>query len=196
VILDQDLERPANTAAYRYLAAHGVHVRWGRQERSSTKKTLTIDRGTSVIMTGNLVSRDYPGTRDFAVIDTGTADVAAIVATFDADFGTRPVTPPDGTDLVWSPTNAQASILSVIDGAARTLAVEEEEMDDPAVTSALEAAAQRGVRIFRSHHLPSTATMLRRDHVKTAAATSPDDCGPRPDSWFITLPSKRQSSRP
>ena len=147
VILDQDLERPANTAAYRYLAAHGVHVRWGPAGTIYHQKTLTIDHATSLIMTGNLVSRDYPGTRDFAVIDTGTADVAAIVATFDADFASRPVTPPDGTDLVWSPTNAQASVLSVIDGAARTLAVEEEEMDDPAVTSALEAAAQRGVRV-------------------------------------------------
>jgi phosphatidylserine/phosphatidylglycerophosphate/cardiolipin synthase-like enzyme len=98
-------------------------------------------------MTGNLVAEDYPSTRDFAVIDTGRADVTAIAATFDADFVGAAITPPDGTDLVWSPTNAQASVLSVIDGAARTLAVEDEEMDDPAVTSALMAAAQRGVDV-------------------------------------------------
>ena len=59
---------------------------------------------------------DYPGTRDFAVIDTNRADVAAIVATFNADFAGQAVTPPDGTDLVWSPTNAEASVLSVITG--------------------------------------------------------------------------------
>ena len=48
---------------------------------------------------------------------------------------------------MWSPTNAEASILSVINGAARTLAVENEEMDDPAVTAALAAAARRGVHV-------------------------------------------------
>ena len=37
-------------------------------------------------MTLNLVARDYAGTRDFAVIDTGRTDVAAILATFNADF--------------------------------------------------------------------------------------------------------------
>jgi phosphatidylserine/phosphatidylglycerophosphate/cardiolipin synthase-like enzyme len=98
-------------------------------------------------MTGNLVTSDYPGTRDFAVFDSGKADVAAIVATFDADFAGRPITPPDGTDLVWSPANAQASILGVIDRATRALAVEAEEMDDPAITSALAAAARRGVHV-------------------------------------------------
>jgi phosphatidylserine/phosphatidylglycerophosphate/cardiolipin synthase-like enzyme len=29
VILDQHLEKSANTGAYEYLIAHGVHVRWG-----------------------------------------------------------------------------------------------------------------------------------------------------------------------
>jgi phosphatidylserine/phosphatidylglycerophosphate/cardiolipin synthase-like enzyme len=147
VILDQHLERARNTAAYDYLASHGVHVRWGPAGVTYHQKTLTVDDATSVIMTLNLVADDYPGTRDFAVIDTNRADVAAIVATFSADFTGRALTPPDGTDLVWSPTNAQAAILSVISGATRTLAVEDEEMDDPAVTAALAAAARRGVNV-------------------------------------------------
>ena len=147
VILDQHLEKSRNTGAYDYLAAHGVHVRWGPAGTTYHQKTLTVDDATSVIMTCNLVAEDYPGTRDFAVIDTDRADVAAIVATFNADFAGHAITPPDGTDLVWSPTNAQASVLSVINGAARTLAVEDEEMDDPAVTGALAAAARRGVDV-------------------------------------------------
>jgi cardiolipin synthase A/B len=147
VILDQHLERSANAGAYDYLTARKVHVRWGPAGTTYHQKTLTVDDATSVIMTGNLVAEDYPGTRDFAVIDTSRADVAAILATFDADFAGAAITPPNGTDLVWSPTNAQASVLSVINGAARTLAVEDEEMDDPAVTGALAAAARRGVDV-------------------------------------------------
>ena len=147
VLFDQHLEKSANTGAYDYLSAHGVHVRWAPAGTTYHQKTLTVDDATSVIMTLNLVAHDYPGTRDFAVIDTGRADVAAIVATFNADFAGRAITPPDGADLVWSPTNAKASVLSVIDGAKHTLATEDEEMDDPAVTAALAAAARRGVHV-------------------------------------------------
>jgi cardiolipin synthase len=147
VILDRHLENSANTSAYHYLSAHGVHVRWAPAGTTYHQKTLTVDNATSVIMTLNLVTRDYSGTRDFAVIDTGRADVAAIVATFNADFAGRAITPPDGTDLVWSPTNAKASVLSVINGAKHTLATEDEEMGDPAVTAALAAAARRGVHV-------------------------------------------------
>jgi cardiolipin synthase A/B len=147
VLLDQHLEREANTAAYDFLTARGVHVRWAPAGTTYHQKTLTVDDRTSAIMTLNLVAEDYADTRDFAVIDTRRADVAAIVATFNADFAGRTITPPDGSDLVWSPTNADASVLSVISGAAHSLAVEDEEMDDPAVTSALAAAARRGVAV-------------------------------------------------
>ncbi|HEX2823174.1 MAG TPA: phospholipase D-like domain-containing protein [Streptosporangiaceae bacterium] len=147
VLLDQHLEKSANTGAYDYLSARRVHVRWAPAGTTYHQKTLTVDDATSVIMTLNLVARDYPGTRDFAVIDTGRADVAAIAATFNADFAGQGITPPDGTDLVWSPTNAKASVLSVINGARHTLAAEDEEMDDPAVTAALAAAARRGVHV-------------------------------------------------
>jgi phosphatidylserine/phosphatidylglycerophosphate/cardiolipin synthase-like enzyme len=147
VILDQHLEKSRNTAAYDYLAAHRVHVVWAPAGTTYHQKTLTADDATSVIMTLNLVAEDYPGTRDFAVIDAIRADVAAIVTTFDADFAGQAISPPDGTDLVWSPTNAQAAILSVINGATRTLAVENEEMGDSAITAALAAAAHRGVHV-------------------------------------------------
>jgi cardiolipin synthase A/B len=147
VLLDRHLEKSRNTSAYNYLNAHGVHVRWAPAGTTYHQKTLTVDNATTVVMTLNLVASDYSGTRDFAVIDTGRADVAAIVATFNADFAGHAVTPPDGADLVWSPTNAQASVLSVINGAKHTLAVEDEEMDDPAVTAALAAAARRGVHV-------------------------------------------------
>ena len=147
VLLDRHLEKSHNTSAYNYLNARHVHVRWAPAGTTYHQKTLTVDNATSVIMTLNLVASDYPGTRDFAVIDTGHADVAAIVATFNADFAGRPITPPAGADLVWSPTNAKREVLSVIDGAKHTLAVEDEEMDDPAVTAALAAAARRGVHV-------------------------------------------------
>jgi cardiolipin synthase len=147
VILDQNLEKSRNTATYDFLAAHHVHVTWADSGTTYHQKTLTVDAKTSIIMTLNMVSEDYAGTRDFAVIDTDHADVAAIVTTFNADFAHRAITPPDGADLVWSPTNSQSSILAVINGAKHSLSVENEEMDDPAITDALVAAAHRGVDV-------------------------------------------------
>jgi len=147
VILDRNLEQSRNTGAYDYLAAHHVHVVWAPAGTTYHQKTLTIDDATSVVMTLNMVTEDYPDTRDFAVVDTDRADVAAIVATFDADFSGRAVHPPDGADLVWSPTNAEASVLAVIRGARHSLAVENEEMGDSTVTSALAAAARLGVNV-------------------------------------------------
>jgi hypothetical protein len=147
VILDQHLEKARNLAAYNYLAAHRVHVRWGPADVTYHQKTLTVDNATSAILTLNLVAADYLGTRDFAVIDTVRPDVAAIVVTFDADYVGRAINAPDGADLVWSPGNAEAANLSVINGARHTLAVENEEMADPAVTAALAADARRGVDV-------------------------------------------------
>ncbi len=68
-------------------------------------------------MTANLTSEYYSSTRDFLVMDTKPADTAAIVRVFNADFVHRPVRPGDGRDLVWSPTDSQAQMLTLIDGA-------------------------------------------------------------------------------
>ena len=173
VILDRHLEKSRNAATYSYLAAHKVHVTWAPSGTTYHQKTLTVDGKTSVIMTLNMVSADYSGTRDFAMIDTAGPDIAAITATFNADFAHRGITPPDGADLVWSPTNSQASVLAVINAAHHTLGVENEEMNDPAVTAALEAAAKRGVDVtvvMTADSEWSTAfAALRRDgvHVHT-----------------------------
>ena len=109
VILDSHLEKSRNTATYDFLSAHRVHVTWAPSGTTYHQKTLTVDGKTSVIMTLNMVSEDYPSTRDFAVTDTDRADIAAIITTFNADFAHTASTPPDGADLVWSPTNSQTS---------------------------------------------------------------------------------------
>ncbi|TVZ00798.1 cardiolipin synthase [Trebonia kvetii] len=147
VILDAHLERSRNTATYTFLRAHGVHVTWAPSGTTYHQKTLTVDNRTSVIMTLNMVSADYADTRDFAVFDTSRADVAAVVATFNADYAHRKVSPPDGADLVWSPTNSQAAILAVIDGARHTLSIENEEMAYSVIITAIENAAKRGVSV-------------------------------------------------
>jgi cardiolipin synthase A/B len=147
VILDAK-QAGVNQPAYQYLAGHGVNVVWSSPAYYYThQKTLIIDGSEAVIMTANLTSSYYPTSRDFLILDSDAADVAAITATFNADFAHRAITPGDGADLVWSPTNAQSRLLSLINGATRSLRIYSEEMGDPAVEDALIAAARRGVDV-------------------------------------------------
>ncbi len=136
-----------NDAAVRELAAHGVHVRRSPSYFALThQKTLTVDGRESAIMTLNFDGL-YASTRDFAVLDRRPADVAAIVAAFDADWAGRRITASRGSgDLVWSPGAAPA-VLSLIASAHRSIALEDEEMAYPPATAALCAAARRGVRV-------------------------------------------------
>jgi cardiolipin synthase len=151
VILDGREERASNTPAYDYLVARGVQVRWSSPAYEAThEKAAIVDAGRPgarlLVMTLNLTSRYYAGTRDFAVVDTDPADIAAAETAFDADDSGRSVTPPAGADLVWSP-GSEPALVSLIASARTTLEVESEEMDSAAVTAALAAAARRGVTV-------------------------------------------------
>jgi phosphatidylserine/phosphatidylglycerophosphate/cardiolipin synthase-like enzyme len=148
VILDQNLEKTDNTPAYDALGAGGVQVHWANPTYAAThQKTVTIDRTTSAIMTMNLAPDDYVTSRDFAVITTDAADVAAIETVFESDFASTAITPPTGDDLVWSPTNALSSLTGIIQGAKTSLWVENEEMGDDTIVSALSGAASHGVAV-------------------------------------------------
>jgi cardiolipin synthase A/B len=147
VILDQALEKTSNTPAYTYLNANGVQAVWAPATRTTHQKSITIDGRSSAILTLNLTTRYYNSSRDFAVIDTSASDVAAIQATFNADFTSTAITPPLGDSLVWSPTNSQSTLLAMIGSAKSSLNVENEEMSDTAIVNALAAAAKSGVQV-------------------------------------------------
>ena len=152
VILDTNLEKSNNTSAYNQLKSCGVNVVWAWTKYHAThQKTITVDAATSsaqtAIMTLNLTSRYYSTTRDFAVIENDANDIAAIESTFNKDFAHSSVTPPVGDDLVWSPTNSQTSLLNIINSAKYSLLVENEEMSDSAVVTALSNACKKGVSV-------------------------------------------------
>jgi phosphatidylserine/phosphatidylglycerophosphate/cardiolipin synthase-like enzyme len=64
---------------------------------------------------------------------------------FNADFaGDQSAPTPSGTDLVWSP-GSEPALLALIRSARRSLAVENQEMANSQVVSALIAAARSGI---------------------------------------------------
>ena len=147
VILDER-QKSLNSNTFSYLSSRRIKVVWSSSRFTYThQKTVFVDGSKAVIMTANLTSKYYPTSRDFLVIDTNRADVAAITAVFDADFAHRAVSPGDGADLVWSPTDSQDKLLALINGATSSLRIYSEEMGDTTVENALVKAAKRGVDV-------------------------------------------------
>jgi cardiolipin synthase A/B len=177
VVLDQNLAKSHNQAAFSYLRAHGVEVRWAPPSYDVThQKTITVDEDVSAIMTLNLTSQYYATTRDFALIDRAPADVAAIETVFGNDFAGHSSSPePRGADLVWSP-GADGALVSVIGSARHTLLVENEEMSEYTIVDALTEAAKRGVNVevvmtYQSSWLGNFDKLVAAGvHVRTYAA--------------------------
>ena len=152
VILDQNLEKSNNAAAYKQLNAQtNCSAAYADPAFQAThEKAIVLDGTTLVLLTANLTSRYYSTTRDFALVENDAADVAAVEATFNADFKSTTsfsYKPAAGDDLIWSPATAQADLLGIINGATKTLRVENEEMGAANIVSALEAACKRGVAV-------------------------------------------------
>jgi cardiolipin synthase len=146
VILDADYEGTTeNASAYAVLHASKVHVEWAPSDQIFHAKYVVIDGRLAYVGTGNLQSYYYSSTRDFWVEVARAGDVHAVVSTFDADFA-RSYATSAAPGLVWSPGSASA-LVGLIDAARHSLLVENEEMDSPAIESALESAARRGVAV-------------------------------------------------
>jgi phosphatidylserine/phosphatidylglycerophosphate/cardiolipin synthase-like enzyme len=147
-----------NSAAISKLKAAGVGVVESDTSRFTYthQKTITVDGTESLILTGNLTAKYYTTSCDYGVFDSDAADVAAIEAVFNADYANKAITPSDGADLLWSPTTATSRLLSVVDGATRTLDVEEEEFSDPTLVDAVVARAKAGVKVRVVVEYPSS----------------------------------------
>jgi hypothetical protein len=147
VILDQ-AQKSYNTAAYNVLTAGGVGVVYSSTSFTYThQKTITVNNDESYISTGNFDNTYYATSRDYGVLDTNASDVSAIVAVFNADYAHTSITPSDGTDLVWSPTDSQTQLLALINGAQHTLDIEQEEFSDTTLVNAIVAREKAGVTV-------------------------------------------------
>ncbi|MEU8510574.1 phospholipase D-like domain-containing protein [Kitasatospora sp. NPDC048722] len=147
VILDAK-HTSVNGAAYSALKAAGVGVTYSSSAYVYThQKTVTVDGAKSLILTGNLDATYYSSSRDYGVFDSDANDVAAIEQVFAADYAKTSITPSDGDNLVWSPTDSQDRLLALINGAQTSLDVQELEFGDQALVDAVAAAASRGVTV-------------------------------------------------
>jgi cardiolipin synthase A/B len=147
VVLNAHYTESGNEPADAFLASHGVHVHWASARFDLThEKAAVIDGTTALVMTMNFTAEYYSTTRDVVVIDTQPADVTAIASTFNDDWNGGDASPATGVDLLWSP-GSESALVRLIDSARHSIYVENEEMDEPYIEDALEAAARRGVQV-------------------------------------------------
>jgi cardiolipin synthase len=148
VILDSEYGiSSVNEPAAKNLTRGGVHVVFAPSSQIFHAKYLIIDGSALYIGTANFTAQYYSSTRDFWLLDRNHADIAAVTATFAADFAHHNAPLGAGSGgLVWSP-GATNALVNLIDSAKHSLLVENEEMDSYTIESALEAAASRGVDV-------------------------------------------------
>jgi phosphatidylserine/phosphatidylglycerophosphate/cardiolipin synthase-like enzyme len=140
-------ENTDNDAAYQYFSQNGVAAHWTPSYFALThQKTIVIDGTTALIMTMNLTPQYYASSREFDIVDTDASDVEAIESAFGDDWNDDETTADTADDLIWSP-GSEPALLSLINGAHDSLDIYNEEMADTKITSALEAAAARGVAV-------------------------------------------------
>jgi phospholipase C len=112
----------------------------------SGEETIVVDRREALVMTLDLSDAPFGVQRDYAVLRGDSGEVGEIASMFDADFSGNPFTPSQPA-LVWSPQDARARLLGLIEGAASSLDIETAELTDSAMVTALLHAAEQGVKV-------------------------------------------------
>jgi cardiolipin synthase A/B len=136
-----------NQPAFDRLHDAGARVHWSSPEFYFTHaKTMILDDAVAMIATANYDTIHSATSRDYVVRDTDPDDVAVLKRLFDADWQERT---PDlrCTRLLISPINARRRLLSLIDGATRTLDIESTQLADDEVRSAVLERAEAGVAV-------------------------------------------------
>ena len=134
------------------LKASGVQTKTTNPAFALThEKGMVIDGTTAYIMTNNFTLAALGASRsmlnrEYGIIDTNAHDVKNVKDIFVADWN-RTQAKVTSSDLVVSPMNSHRTFLSLIKTAKRSLLIEAEEMNDPAVEKALVAQERIGVKI-------------------------------------------------
>ena len=136
----------ASKSTFERLEKAGIPVKPGNPAfRFTHQKSLVIDE-TAYVLTANMTRSAFQANREFGLIITEPADVAEIVAAFNADWERKPFAPASPR-LIWSPINSRARINAVIASATASLDVYAEVVQDNDQVRLMVEAARRGARV-------------------------------------------------
>jgi phosphatidylserine/phosphatidylglycerophosphate/cardiolipin synthase-like enzyme len=124
------------------------------------EKSLVVDDEVAFVQSLNWEPRDLTDTRDFAIATDDPHEVQEIVDCFEADWSRQTFAPGGRASLVWCNNNGRTRIAEFIDGAKRSITLQNERYQDPVIIERLVRAARRGVKVHVMARPPHT---LKKD---------------------------------
>jgi cardiolipin synthase len=108
---------------------------------------MVVDDAAAFIGSLNWDPDNFEETREFAVISTDVDEVAEVVECFDADWSRERFEPRRPSNLIWCPNGGRDRIGEFIEGAKRSLFVQNERYQDAIIVDHLVRAKLRGVKV-------------------------------------------------
>lgn len=137
-----------NAPARRRLTSAGIEVKDSNPEFELThEKSMVVDATTAFVKSLNWEAKSFEATRDYAIVTAHGHEVREILDCFESDWHRRPFEPGEDSHLIWCRTNGRARIARFIDGAKRSLWLQNERYQDPVIIEHLVRAARRGVKV-------------------------------------------------
>ena len=135
-----------NPKARKALLAAGIEVRDSSAAFALThQKSMVIDDKTGFVESLNWEPRDLTETRDYAVTTTKKSEVKEMIRCFNADWARRTFSPDPKSRLIWCPNNGRERIATIIDGAKKSLWLQNERYQDTVIIERIVRAVNRGV---------------------------------------------------
>jgi cardiolipin synthase A/B len=155
-----------NEKARKLLLKAGVKVRNSSDKFALThQKSMVIDDAAGFVESLNWETRDLTETRDYAVVTTSKREVAEMIACFNADWSRKVFKPDPKSRLIWCPDDGRERIAAFIDGAKKTLWLQNERYQDTVIIERLVKAVNRGVRV---HIMARPAHKLKKNKLVEA----------------------------
>jgi cardiolipin synthase len=155
-----------NEKARKLLLKAGIKVRNSSEKFALThQKSMVIDDTTGFVESLNWETRDLTETRDYAVLTTSKREVAEMIDCFNADWSRKPFKPDPKSRLIWCPDDGRERIAAFIDGAKKTLWLQNERYQDTVIIERLVQAVNRGVRV---HIMARPAHKLKKNKLVEA----------------------------
>jgi len=111
------------------------------------EKSMVIDDAIGFVQSLNWQRENFTITRDYAVITSHKHEVGEMIECFDADWNRTAFNPGDHSHLIWCIGNGRQRMGQLIDDAKRTIWLQNERYQDPAIIEHLVRAHTRGVQI-------------------------------------------------
>ena len=108
------------------------------------EKSMVVDGERALIATFNFSEKYFTETRDYGIVTTDPAQVAQVIAGFEADWKRAPFAPDEHAGLLWSTNNSRRIMAWFIDAAKKSLIIQHPKFVDATIVERIaEAQARR-----------------------------------------------------